>query len=181
MTAVSCATCVGPRWVAISHTVKLFASICLPKLDLVGRVPCIAQHTSMTRESVQVTGTAVWPRHDRLVQPPLEVVSPLATAPAFAAIRTPEELQAALRAGARHIVLRTHIDLTPLTANGVEIQLPLWTDSIRVRVRTTVARTRIVARVLSSSGTHTMWRYGQQVQKREQLGREHQAPRNFCL
>jgi hypothetical protein len=98
-----------------------------------------------------VTGTAVWPRRDRLVQPPLEVVSPLATAPAFAAVRTPDELQAAFRAGTRHIVLRAHIDLTPLTANGDEIQLPLWTDSIRVRVRTTAAVTIASA----ASAAHT--------------------------
>jgi hypothetical protein len=83
--------------------------------------------------SLQVTGATVWPRHDSLVNEPLEVVSPLKQLPAFAEVTTADALQVALHAGTAHIVLSGHIDMTELTARGEETQLPFWTDSIRVR------------------------------------------------
>jgi hypothetical protein len=83
---------------------------------------------------LQVTGAAVWPHHDVLVNEPLQVVSPLQHPPALAEVDTADALQAAFQAGAAHIVLNRHIDMTELTARGQETQLPFWTDSIRVRI-----------------------------------------------
>jgi hypothetical protein len=90
------------------------------------------------------------------------VVSPLKQLPSFAEVTTADTLQVALHAGTAHIVLSGHIDMTELTARGEETQLPLWTDSIRVRGPPAAApgcRVHSVAAVL----TEPLQRFGKNL------------------
>jgi hypothetical protein len=79
-------------------------------------------------------GTPLWPAQDVVPASGYVAVSPYPAGPRAVAVASPEELRGAMAAGAQHIVIKEHLDLTFLAEAGAALPVPTGTETIRVRV-----------------------------------------------